>query len=96
MGKIFYIKDGYAQEFATVNALEDEDGCVIYSRLCDCSIGCVLTKCMVFDGDEINSCWQKGDLYYEFRAFHRVPDSWEGEDLRQGEVIYRPIKERKD
>jgi hypothetical protein len=46
----------------------------------------------VFNGDEVNAVWNIGD--YEFdkiKGFIRVPNQWNLEDLRQNEVIYRPI-----
>lgn len=45
-----------------------------------------------FDGDEVPGAWNKGDFYYDREGnFKQVPDWWHLEDLRQSEVIYRPL-----
>ena len=45
-----------------------------------------------FDGSEVNGCWQKGDYRYnDIGDFIQVPDCWHLEDLRQRDIIYRPL-----
>lgn len=47
----------------------------------------------IFDGNEVNACWKKGD--YHLDDHNRpvlIADGWHLEDLRQGEVIYRPVE----
>jgi len=50
---------------------------------------------LIFDGNEGPGCWNKGDFHFSnIGNFEQVDDSWDMEDLRQGEIIYRPIEER--
>ena len=47
---------------------------------------------MLFDGNEVNAVWNKGDWHFHDNGlFDKIPDYYDMEDLRQNEVIYRPI-----
>ncbi len=42
-------------------------------------------------GADVNACWCIGDYYYDQKEnFVQIPDSWDSEDLRQDDTIYRP------
>lgn len=46
-----------------------------------------------FDGNYVNACWNVGDFRMnDHNRLEMVPDSWALEDLRQNEVIYRPVQ----
>ena len=47
---------------------------------------------MLFDGNEVNAVWKKGDYSFDKLGFFGIiSDSYDMEDLRQDDVIYRPI-----
>ncbi len=46
----------------------------------------------VFNGNEVNGCWINGDFHFNKNGdFLQVPEFYHLEDLRQNEVIYRPV-----
>jgi hypothetical protein len=36
--------------------------------------------------------WKKGDIWFNGTEYEYVSDSWEMEDVRLDEIVYRPIK----
>ena len=81
-----YITEEYTEEFFKANP--DHEGVVIYTDI----VSHHGYKFMEFNNDtsEINAVWLKSSYKHnsETDMMVMVPDNWEMEDLRQGEVMF--------
>jgi len=50
-------------------------------------------SCLVYFRDDRGwmGVWRKGDIWFDGTEYKYVPDSWDFEDVRLDEVVYRPI-----
>lgn len=84
--RILYINESYSDEIFDANP--DFEGAVMYSEIREVHG----KKYICFNGEDMSGIWKKGDFYMDYGDFKQVPDSWDMEDLRGSDVIYRPLR----